>query len=660
MRAVKFIRRSPLFSDSERCLLINRIQPQIRWLIQSDLRRQLSAPRPSFASNVPVKSDSVLPSSSTDEDSKELEMMEPGAEGDTGAGLSPQPLEAVWRYGQLFTPQRTGSKTLFFWQNELRNFLYDIDLEQLDTDRDGSILGIRYKKKSADELSPPVGSDPFDQVTHLLPFLAGRFRPVPVEELPTQLALGRGVMAHFRPPRSRHFSLQVWAASDPTSPVASSSALASTVVNDKVDIPLNPKLPAVLDQGNKSTQSTAEHPLDLPPFESSDFQFYSSARNKIEAKFLDFEDFIVMKIQNFVRAIKQSKEDFLCSEAVERARVVRDTASALPSLVSSALAEDHNRSSPSLHSRDLSNINNLKSFWAGVSNDGHRATVPAKMAPPIRVTAAQAPPSSQQEDQEVVMAVRYRLLDESFIALRHLRLLHLRHLPLVIPNPHPAEAASKTFSTLRLARAEFVLFATLIALGAAPATYRGLNFSFAHPTFAKIVAASIVGTIAYTAWSSRLKMEMAAKLLIEEATVSRLVSQDGQTTQFIQQQYLDVCTDAVMLLYSVKLTKQRMRNVDKFVAGEAGNSGMDNDLLEFIRHSEELDLAQPGSTLLVQPLQEKANQLLQAWDLVGKGSRDEDRSDNDGVAAGEVCEVELVETVLGRQECCEYSTSSDE
>jgi hypothetical protein len=305
---------------------------------------------------------------------------------------------------------------------------------------------------------------------------------------------------------------------------------------------------------------------------------------------------------------------------------------------------------PSLHDRDISNMNDLGNFWAGKSSEtqGPIALSPSA-GPPLRVSSSNAPVSRRLKNQEVIVAVRYRLLDESFISLRHMRMLHLHYLPLVIPNPHPAEAASKTFSTLRLARAEFVLFTSFIALGAAPAIYRGLNFSFEHPMFAQMVAASIVSTIAYTAWSSRLKIEMAAKLLIEEATLSRVVSQDSQTALFVQEQYLDACSDATMLLYCVKLTMQRLRDFDHFVPGEVGNSGMDDDMMQFIRNCEELQLAESGSGLLVQPLQEKANNLLASWRLVGTSSQHD--KNEDFLVGQQVCEVDRVEQVLGDRQC---------
>ena len=211
--------------------------------------------------------------------------------------------------------------------------------------------------------------------------------------------------------------------------------------------------------------------------------------------------------------------------------------------------------------------------------------------------------------------------------------------------------------------------------------------------FATAVAASIVGTIAYTAWSSRRKIEMAAKLLIEEATLARIVSQDSQTAVFIQQQYVNVCSDALLLVYGVKLSQQRGRLVDEergvnhrdsaagegtsrgavnkeVLAGgvgsggdrEAGGRASKGEMRDFLRDCEEMALAEGGGGgggVMAPALQEKVRHLLEAWELQGGGagaSRQQQggADGQDGQEEGqdgqqEVCEVEQLEEVFNRQ-----------
>ena len=495
MRAVKFIKKSPYFSDNEKIQLIKKFQAQIRWLIQSELSQE-----------------------GTDITSTGLTTLTP-------AGGSEDKTTQTWKYGP-FASKRTGNSV---WRNELQNFLYDIDLELLDTDKDGSIFGMRYKKKSSSLVSSaPAADDPFDVAGRLLGGGLMGFTCVPVTALPTHLALGRGVMAYFRPPRDVHYSIQVFAASPFASssgtatPTATATASASAVrgpqrdtstggerdqspehVLAHMDDAAPPRSSIFLrhppplsqqegkDRAPSDLESALESALDragadsaLPPFESSDFQFYAAARNRIEAKFLSFEDFLLRKIHGVVHSVWTTKENVLHSDSLNRAREAREVGAGVAShilahLPSALRNRDRNRDRDRdgdppagevnwrLHDNDLSNLNNLQHFWsrggdAGRSTEEGSSSVqqpPPETRPDAVGPAGQSegrqgerdstplhssllsPASSSSSSsgsisvsdplshplvlsacpQEVVIAVRYRFLDQSFVMLRHLQ-----------------------------------------------------------------------------------------------------------------------------------------------------------------------------------------------------------------------------------------------
>lgn len=211
-----------------------------------------------------------------------------------------------------------------------------------------------------------------------------------------------------------------------------------------------------------------------------------------------------------------------------------------------------------------------------------------------------------------------------------------------------------------------MLFTGLLGMGAAPAMYRGLSFSFAHPMLSQAVALSLVGTVLYTAWSNRRKIEVYARLLIDQATLARVVSQDRLTSVFLQQRYVDACAEALLLRYSVQVTRQRlaalrvaktreglendlddgnMHNVD----GEDDNAAaaVHNDsayrdkktLSDLEQACEELSDA---SAKHVTALQRHVGEMMQAWGLMKI----------EGEVGGEwsVCEVHKVEEALDRRQ----------
>ena len=513
MRVVKMIQSSSVLSESEKLFLLHRVQPQIRWLLQREVTKELE--------QACVRS------------------------------------SRSWRYG-LFEPKRTGGKMFLFWRNELQNFLYDLNLEPLDSDKDGVIFGVRYKKKniSPGDVADDSPLDPFDHSLRCLSHLGDRFQPIPVEALPKHLSLGQGVMSHFRPPRDSHYSLHVFAAKSPSFAMTNTTTTTSICSNEM----------------EADSISHADHganvPYSLPPFESQDFQFYSSTRNKIEEKFLTMENYVLNKVRNFFFSFFKAKNDIGSSSAVKKLKSFSEICVSLPRHITAAVVEsktDYFLDRPGRH----------ENFWSPNYKPCNDTLQRSKRKLSMKL-------NSFEDLSEVIIAVRYQLLDETFIALRHLQQISIRDIPLVIPNPNPAsDSSTKTFSTLRLARAEFVLFTTLIAIGAAPAIYRGLNFSFEHPMFAQSVVLSIAFTIAYTTWSSRRKIEMSANLLIEDATMARLLSQDSQTAYFIQQQYVDALTESLMHLYISKLINQRaLLNspcTDKLLEKELISAPVDED-----------------------------------------------------------------------------------
>jgi hypothetical protein len=189
----------------------------------------------------------------------------------------------------------------------------------------------------------------------------------------------------------------------------------------------------------------------------------------------------------------------------------------------------------------------------------------------------------------------------------------------------------------------------------------------AYPVLAQSVAASVLTTLAYTAWSGRRKIEVCAQLLLDQACIARIESQDGQTVAFIQQRYVEVCTDALLLVYCVELTKQRFDEQTRGAAssGDGAGSGSEGDeamvaAREFIASCEEMSLAGGsemresqsqsggGGQLLVPALRDNVRRLMVSrgllllhhhhWDdqpppppsLVDNGSDNDSNSGGDG------------------------------
>lgn len=627
MRAINFVKKSPLFSDREKHILINRVLHQIRGLVQSELNQS----RASFYSTC---SDNLLEEKNGD--SMPIPDFPDDHNGcpDDHNGPAPVSRSPTWQYSS-FSPRRNGSKTLHFWRNEIQNFLYDINFESLDMDKDGSIFGIQYKKKSLLRDALPIADEPYNEAARLLPYIADYFRMVPLNTLPTQLVLGQGVMAQFRPPRDSRHSIQVFAA--PSSSPLSSSYPGTSGREYNACHTNNPSKQSV------ESIRTAPQLSSLPPFEYRDFQLYSTTRNRIEANFSAFESFLKGGIHHMICTVREAKDTFITSKVVETVRAMRDAIAAGRDV--------------RLHDCDLQNINHMDSFWDSTHISNLESSARKNVAGRLEEDSIEAGLSSEEE-HDVLVLVRYRFLDQSFIRLRHLRQLPLHYLPLVIPNPNPA-ASRSTFSALRLARAEFVLFSTVIVLGAAPALYRGINFSFDHPMLAQMVAASMLSTVAYTAWSSRRKIEMSLKLMIEEATLARVVSQDCQTLSFVQEKYVDVCADTLLLLYAVRLSKQRAKYVDEregdcAAVTDSGVAENENRgwvtrnkafIEDYCRDCEEMSLAQSGGgegSLMTPALRRKVESMLLEWGL-------ETREGDGAGGEGGVCEIDRVEDILARR-----------
>ena len=184
--------------------------------------------------------------------------------------------------------------------------------------------------------------------------------------------------------------------------------------------------------------------------------------------------------------------------------------------------------------------------------------------------------------------------------------------------------------------------------------------------FARAVAVSLLWTLAYTAWNSRSKMEISARLLIEEATLARLASQDQQTAQFIQQRYVDVCSDAVLLRYAVLLARQRerQRSTEAAARGDAGGSsgsgsGDEADTETDKETETEIERSVAAAAGLEEGeldtvLQRKASEMLETWGVVlaregaeGQGQGGEGQ----GQAEVWVCEVDGAGQLLDHQHC---------
>jgi hypothetical protein len=140
--------------------------------------------------------------------------------------------------------------------------------------------------------------------------------------------------AYFRPPRdTKHYSMHIYATT-------------------------------TAQEGRGQQQDNKDYAL--PAFMSSDFHFYSKARNRIEEKFLSFEDYLLRKIYDVINAGRQAREDIATSAVLDHVRAAARGALMMTSSPNSTTSSSGSNSAPSrglVDDMDLSNLNDLSNFW---------------------------------------------------------------------------------------------------------------------------------------------------------------------------------------------------------------------------------------------------------------------------------------------------------
>jgi hypothetical protein len=161
----------------------------------------------------------------------------------------------------------------------------------------------------------------------------------------------------------------------------------------------------------------------------------------------------------------------------------------------------------------------------------------------------------------LIVGVRWQDPDGTIhVGLRMLRETCISEIPLVLPNPIPSESVDPMNVMLRLhlSRAELVIFSSFLLAGTIPPLYRGINFIAEYPLFSQAIAASIVSTFIYSAWSYRRNIKTAAKLRIVEGIASRLQAQDINVLRLAREEFIQKYSVSMFSLYCKMLLQVKV------------------------------------------------------------------------------------------------------
>lgn len=488
--------------------------------------------------------------------------------------------QVKWGEEAYGTIESTRSFAAHFVNNTrtyFENFVYDLKWERLDSNRDGKILGFEYGKDPGKRTAPALDILPeIDVIASLLGYIK-----VPIEALPRRIDLGGGVVAAFRPPRSESYSLSVW---------------------------VRTALPHTIDRANRSPRAIVQN---LPPFAYEDYTFYAKSRNAIENRFTAFENRLIGKLQNILWNMQLFGNRLLNSKLGAMIGDILAYTYHLLSHVANGMnihASKRDVSEPSIVQHQHLSLNNdgsqanvgsrqsddvkggnqhLKSFWTTPTSPFDSAPssstpeisiddiIPRKpLAHPHAATGRKGSgittlhsPNDKEILQSVIVGVS--CVDPLYghhMTVKLLKSLTFNDIPLVVPDPSPA-AGNKSrhhrHCTLRLARAELVIFTAIFVTGALPAVYRSMNFALEHPLYAQIISASLIGTLMYTAWNSRRNIRSYTTLRITDAISARLVAQDETALDNIMHQFVEAYAESMVLIFTSELLYRRQQELLK-------------------------------------------------------------------------------------------------
>jgi hypothetical protein len=121
---------------------------------------------------------------------------------------------------------------------------------------------------------------------------------------------------------------------------------------------------------------------------------------------------------------------------------------------------------------------------------------------------------------------------------------------------------------LRHGRTASVIYTGLVLFGATPLAYRSLKYALDYPGLAQVMVASVIGSVSYSAWASRVGARTRQSLVVTSATASRIVAQDEAAITILRQQGGEgakVLVEAVMAAYLAKLDEPSFRDKEQGV-----------------------------------------------------------------------------------------------
>jgi hypothetical protein len=508
-------------------------------------------------------------------------------------------LQVRWGEDAYGTMESTRSFAAHFVNNTrtyFENCIYDLNWQSLDTNRDGKILGFQFGKETRKRITP-VAVNILPEIDVIASLLG--YTKVPVESLNRRIDLGGGVVAAFRPPRSDSYTFSVWVRKE--SP--------------------GDKLKATLaDQSSLPTPPVSTITPSLPPFNYIDYSFYATSRNAIENRFTAVETNLFGKLlsilwnaQLFINRVLSSELGSRIADVIEYMHhLVSHVANKMYAYASKASHEE-TPSAPHQHFSSLHcNISGgggqshehkentvvqaqsqqgdvvdkhdqqLDKFWAVPSSpfDSKASVATPEMsiddiiprqpvAPLHLATRPQGDKSHGIKDNDLLQSVIVGVscvdpLYGHHMTLKLLKSLTLNDIPLIVPDPSPAAGSRSRhhrLCTLRLARAELVIFTAILVAGALPAAYRSINFVLEHPVYAQMVSASLIGTLLYTAWNSRRNIRSYATLRISDAIAARLVAQDETALDNIMNQFVEAYAESMVLIYTSELLHRHQQEL---------------------------------------------------------------------------------------------------
>ena len=512
----------------------------------------------------------------------------------------------------------------------LSNLIYDLEL-YLDTNRDGKILGIAYTKPIED-VETPQGLNIIPEVDTYASMLG--YTRIPVRSLSRRIDLGGGVIAVFRPPRSSYYTFSIWVKSD----IASGEGLETVQVEQSMS---NVTSHGVK-QGLPAFQATEFLWLYASVRNSIERRITA-----FESRSIIYLQGIMWKARRVAdRTRESSLVTLLCTTGLYIGQAWSHTVSFLTRTPMDEGRGGRGGTHTSRLSASYTRPNTpLDGFWSTRHNaSGERAggeaseaaghssprTMPdhdftgstsssssvscddVHMTAPITETHEDFIPSIESEkspspsissQRQVALLNTQEPLSRVLIgvdcadpiyghhmALKYMKTLSLSEIPLVIPDPSPAASSGShhhRHATLQLARAEFVMFTSFLVIGAAPAVYRSMNYMLAHPVYAQVISASLIGTLLYTAWNSRRSIRSSTTLRISDAIMARLIAQDETVLHMLRSKYADALAEAMVLIYTTELILMRHDEVEH-TGGVAMSSGSvdTHNLQEFIQSME--------------------------------------------------------------------------